>query len=446
LAWALAHPEHPYAKSTSLLRAFLEMLRGAPPNDFLWQEVSLFQQLESSCVREQKMPLKNAIEEALQAQEPDPFLRKDNDLQLVPNLPFRFVRELATVLEWELVQYENRNRHEWEGWNSRVRVTRALGGDILLKLKLRRDLPLAQLRGKDLIIIDASLTLQEAQQLFPDRTWTVIDPPVELPRSVTIHQFAQRAWGRMSLRTPSMREKAFQLIEEVVERHRGEKIALLTHKFFAKEVQQKFPELVVGHFFGQRGSNQFADCDVQIVFGTPFPNPQELEEQAQALYWDQERVLRQTYLERQFLGTTATEELYASVRTHADPRLRELQRSKCQEELVQAIYRIRPLSVEDGVLFSSHGRAQATVYVFSSLPLPLTVRLEPPVATTPSPVADLSEAVGRLNAEQLRVTEVRLAEEGRVNRYQARKFCSSFVARSRLGLGPPPAQGPPQAS
>jgi DNA repair exonuclease SbcCD ATPase subunit len=173
----------------------------------------------------------------------------------------------------------------------------------------------------------------------------------------------------------------------------------------------------------------------------------ELQRQAEALYWDQERVLRQTVLQPQCLGQEGQQDLWVSVRTHADPRLCDLQRSKCQEELIQAIYRIRPLSVEEGKLFPTEQgkRTEATVYVFSSLPIPqLKVQLvrKPPSQST---VIDLSAAAEAIHQRQERITEERLATQARVNRWKARQFLA-FQLRSRLGEGPPPGQGPPPAA
>jgi hypothetical protein len=349
-------------------------------------------------------------------------------------------------LHWEYQQFKKSQEQECPGWNCRIRLLRQR--EVQWNLKQRKDLPLTALKGKDLVIVDASLTLAEAQQLFPDRQWTVIDPPVEMPSSVRIVQFPEQSWGKSRLlSSEKVRQQALGKISDIIERHPNQSIAVLTHKCFVPYVKEAFPQVKVGHFFGQRGSNQFQECDVEIVFGTPYPNPDELQRQAEALYWDQERVLRQTVLQPQCLGQEGQQDLWVSVRTHADPRLCDLQRSKCQEELIQAIYRIRPLSVEEGKLFPTEQgkRTEATVYVFSSLPIPqLKVQLvrKPPSQST---VIDLSAAAEAIHQRQERITEERLAIQAHVNRWKARQFLA-FQLRSRLGEGPPPGQGPPPAA
>ena len=240
---------------------------------------------------------------------------------------------------------------------------------------------------------------------------------------------------------------------EIVARHPGESIALITHKGFTGDVKKRFPQLIVGHFFGQRGSNQFQHCDVQIVLGTPYPNPIDLQQLAEALYWDEAPVLRQVSLEKRTFET-ATNPRRVAVRCYADPRLRELQRSKCEEELLQAIYRIRPLSVEgssDGQILLDLGdgpRKRATVYLFSSMPLPgLRVQLvEEKRTPAPAPVVELRQAAMAIAARGERITEDRLVCESQASRYRARLFQNEEPMRSSLGaVGPPPAHGPPLA-
>jgi hypothetical protein len=147
------------------------------------------------------------------------------------------------------------------------------------------------------------------------------------------------------------------------------------------------------------------------------------------------------------------------VRTFADSRLQELLRSKCTEELLQAIYRIRPLSVhEDPSGQGQFGferapnepRRRAKIYLFSSMPLPeLRVQLaERPRPQSPAPVVELRQAAEAMIARGERMSQERLARAAASNRHQARKFMATLPAvmsfRSALGsLGPPPAHAPP---
>jgi len=154
-----------------------------------------------------------------------------------------------------------------------------------------------------------------------------------------------------------------------------------------------------------------------------------------------------------------------AVRTYVDPRLAELLRAKCQEELLQAVYRIRPLSVEvdpsgqlEFVMYNdpNEPRRRAKVYLFCALPLPgLTVQLvegKAPPAPRPAQVICLHQAAQNLTFRRERITEERLAREASTSRNQARRFLtaaphSEKPLRSAMGaVGPPPANAPPQLS
>jgi len=467
LYWAQQHPNHAYAQAKPLLELLVHLGRQVPMGEFRWQEVELFQVLESLAQQHLKMDLETVLELAGKAQEPDPFSGSDL-LRAQLDVPIRFVRELCDVLGFEWKQYRSRGEREWEGWNARVRLVRkSASGEIEFALKLRRDLPLKALEGKDVVIVDASLSVKEAQALFPHkREWFVIDPHVEMPSTVEIVQIPDQAWGKLRLQDGRARKQALAMIGQVVAQHPGESIALLTHKGFSLDVKRGFPELRTGHFYGQRGSNEFQYCDVEIVFGTPYPNLEELMQLAQALYWDESPVLRQVTLERQSFETAPRQRRrQVAVRTYVDPRLAELLRAKCQEELLQAVYRIRPLSVEvdpsgqlEFVMYNdpNEPRRRAKVYLFCALPLPgLTVQLvegKAPPAPRPAQVICLHQAAQNLTFRRERITEERLAREASTSRNQARRFLtaaphSEKPLRSAMGaVGPPPANAPPQLS
>ena len=197
-----------------------------------------------------------------------------------------------------------------------------------------------------LILSDASLTVEEAQRLFSERRWLEIKPNLKIPAAAQIIQFTDYNYGKIHLATAQERFKALQRIGELVAQHQGQKIGLISHQSFSSAVRQQFPQIQVGHYYGQRGSNEFADCDVLICFGTPNPNPQELERQAEALYWDQSVINPQTLLEPRVFAQSGEQVLQTRVRAYRDPRLHEMHRAKREEELLQAIFRARPLSLD----------------------------------------------------------------------------------------------------
>ena len=430
LDWTERFPEHDYALGQPLLALLVALTRQAPHGEFSWQGIPLFVQLEKLAL-DHGLPLSQVLEQAARAKEPDPF--GDDDLVHARlDVPMRFLAELTEILSFEYTRFQTRASREWEEWNHRIRLERTFPGeDMKINLKSRRSLPLAGLAGKDLIISDASLTLEEAERLFPERQWTQVNPTVRMPDSVNIIQYPEQAWGKVRLRNPKVQEQAMEQIGDVLARHPHEKIALITHKSFADLVKTRFPQLKVGHFFGQRGSNAFKDCDILIVFGTPHPNPGELLRQAQALHWDESTVLPHEFLERRRFETAPNTPSYqVPMRSYADPRLSNLLRSKIEDELIQSIYRIRPLSVNHshqqlGLNFTGEEiapeRSKATVYVFSSRPLPgleVALRVEPKSAQ----VIDFREAAIKIHARRQVVTEERLAQETRRTCYQVRQW------------------------
>ena len=63
-------------------------------------------------------------------------------------------------------------------------------------------------------------------------------------------------YGKIHLATPKERFKALQRIGELVAQHPGQRIGLLSHQSFTFAVRQQFPQIQVGHYYGQRGSKR----------------------------------------------------------------------------------------------------------------------------------------------------------------------------------------------
>lgn len=455
LHWAERHLSHSYAKAQPLLHLLYEVLRTAPAGQaFHWDGVELMTLLEEKA-REHGFPFEQALAEAAQAQEPDPF--EENTLLDGPKtVPVRFLEPLLEILQHEWTEYKKENPY-----NRRLRLERsAPGQEAGFRLTLRRDLPLAALAQSLLILSDASLTLEEARRLFPERRWLEIKPNLKIPAAAQIVQFTDYNYGKIHLATAQERLKALQRIEELVAQHRGQKIGLISHQSFSSAVRQQFPQIQVGHYYGQRGSNEFADCDVLICFGTPNPNPQELERQAEALYWDQSVINPQTLLEPRVFAQSGEQVLQTRVRAYRDPRLHEMHRAKREEELLQAIFRARPLSLdpqyrkdqqltldfgEDGL--RRQPRQAVLIYVFSSLPLPgLTVQArslaKPILSPENSNVIVLEQAAHRLWRQQQRLTDARILQTSQVQRASLLRWKRSRPTYE-VEAAAPPGHGPP---
>lgn len=458
LHWAEKHLSHAYAKAQPLLHLLYELLRTAPAGEaFNWDGPALLTQLKEKA-QEHQLTVEQVLQEAAQAKEPDPF--EENTLLDGPKaVPVRFLEPLLDVLQHEWKEFQQENPY-----NRRFRLERsAPGQEAGFRLTLRRDLPGAALAHSLLILSDASLTLEEAQRLFPERRWLEVKPNLRIPAAAKIVQFTDYNYGKIHLATAQERFKALQRIGELVAQHPGQKIGLISHQSFTSFVRQQFPQIQVGHYYGQRGSNQFADCDVLICFGTPNPNPHELERQAEALYWDQSVINPQTLLEPRTFGQSGERVLQTRVRAYADPRLNEMHRAKREEELLQAIFRARPLSLDpqyrknhqlDLDFYEKDLRVQArqgvVIYIFSSLPLPsLTVQArslaQPVLSPENTNVVDLQQAAQRLWRQRQRLTDAKILEAS-----QARRSSLLRWKRSRpnyqLEAAAPPANAPPSLS
>ena len=453
LDWAEKNLEHAYAKAQPLLFLLYEMLRAAPAGAaFCWDGVFLMSQFEA-LAQVHKLALEEVLLDARQAEEPDPFL--DRTLPEGPRaVPVRFLDKLLDVLWHEWQEHQSQ-----KPYNRRLRLERVSPGqEAGLRLTMRRDLPLEALSNSLLIVADASLSLAEAQRLEPNRRWIELKPALKIPAAAKIIQYTGCNWGKVHLSKPKEQKKALELIGEIVRRHPFEKISLITHQSFASIVRQHFPQLKLGHYYGQRGSNDFEHCTVHITFGTPNPNPNDTLRLAEALYWDQKILRPQTMLEPKLFLQPGQTAIQTRVRSYADERLNEWLQAKRDEELLQAIFRARPLSLDPAnhtqLEFdfltdpnAPQARKSVNIYIFSSTPLNLEVELHRQTAPADSEekqanVVVFREASQRIWRARQRLTNQRLAESANTQRSSVLRW-----KRNRLGYevesASPPGQAPP---
>ena len=462
LHWAETHLDHAYSKAQPLLFILHELLRQAPAGQsFTWHGHEILEQLET-LAQAHKLTLEQILAEASQAEEPNPFAQTTLD-QGPQAVPVRFLIPLRSVLEHEYQQYR-----QGQLYNRRLQIQRSTPNqEAGILLTLRRDLPLQALSHSLLILADASLTLEEARTLFPNRRWIEIKPQMRMPERVNIVQNISANYGKIHLTRPGEKERALEHIAQIVERHPEETIGLITHKSFTSQVRQRFPQLKVGHYFGQRGSNEFIDCTVLIAFGTPNPNPNDLERQAEALYWDDAKPLwAQTMLLPKAFRQKDGTPLQTRVRSYADPRLQQLLRSKRDEEMLQAIFRARPLSLDPysdlqlDLNFNQQElrldkRPYLNLYIFSSTPFEdFEVHIQQPEPKTHPTITAQHEAAGDTNLvdfqaasariwrERRRLTDQRLAQAAQAQQAAVRRW-KHQRPHQHLPAAPPPSHAPP---
>ena len=136
----------------------------------------------------------------------------------------------------------------------------------------------------------------------------------------------------------------------VVYRYPNRKILVYTYLFLKEDVEKMFlprsgisanaesarrdPQsgtfVSVEHFWSGRGKDCWRDYDVVIIFGTPEPNPNELFDDARALYADDSSPISLAQSE-------------SDPRKYADSRLQLLREMRREDEIMQDVHRIRPI-------------------------------------------------------------------------------------------------------
>lgn len=360
-----------YSPAQPFLRLLLEVLdlvdRGEPEKR---SGVELVDLLRRQAV-ELGLTLREILEAARQAREPEPF--GTGGIETGVTAPKRFIGDLVEVLLVELGRFEQAE----ERWNTRLYLEPVKRGSRMHRFRFleRRPIPVDRMAGKPIIILNASMTREEAQRLFPDRTIEVFEDPVRLPPSVRIIQHIGRGYGKVDLSRPQSIEELAQEWQRILTENRGKKAAFITHLPAKNALRKHLGEQPGLHFFNQRGSNELKDVDLLGILGTPNPNPEDLLEQAAALYWDGPVLQTHTFLENRSVSLTGGRKAQTQAYTYRDPRLRSLLEGRREQEILQAIYRARPLSAATAVqddLFEAPQKVRlgVEIHVFSNLPIP----------------------------------------------------------------------------
>jgi hypothetical protein len=118
------------------------------------------------------------------------------------------------------------------------------------------------------------------------------------------------------------------------------------------EVGYNSDDIVTGYYYNLRGANVFTKCDVLVLVGYPFPNPQGLYEEACALFNDHEQPISrevQDFTLDMRLKNGHTLTILKPLYGYKDWRLQALLLQKSQAELYQAVHRARPFAPNNSV-------------------------------------------------------------------------------------------------
>lgn len=183
-----------------------------------------------------------------------------------------------------------------------------------------------------------------------------------------------------------------------------------------------------GHFFGNRGTNAYADCDALIIAGTPMAPLQQIERLAKCLWYDEMERFDNTWLTvdrtYNYIDPDDGEGWCIPVNEYADPRLNALLWQQREAELIQSAHRAR-------ILFRD-----VPVYLLTNLPIDelppsklMTIRelMEAPDEVNVFKWQMVLDTVEAIYEEKGAVTAIDLVERTDVNRETADKYIQKLL-------------------
>lgn len=279
-------------------------------------------------------------------------LPPDEEQALLPGLPrgatLRDYQQLPPAhlpILLHLLAQEDRLRLAGRSTTSRLEAAEGY-----LHLHLRYDQLIAQLARKEQpkIVLDATVSPQLLQALFPDIPIELVQPQLPLPCRVT--QVVRSDWAKSTLNDARRREQWFESVSSHIRRDRP--TLVVCTKRWAPDLQQAFAErghtrVEVAYYGNLRGSNAYVGYDV-ILAQVYHPNLQGIVRQGRALFADDPAPLDERMtVEERTLTSTNGETWTVSVPTFADARLTALLEQQREAELLQAALRGRPFDHPD---------------------------------------------------------------------------------------------------
>lgn len=312
-------------------------------------------------------------------------------------------------------------RHGGE-WNSRTHISKQEDGlamRIITPRQFRRDTapwPYAILDAT----ADADLLARIVGQLVTLKRHDIVPPPHTRHLAARIRTLdgSIKRYSKRSLvgkdhmgkteqqRVAEEQERVVRAITHLLEREglRGKKIGLITYRDCKEALGEalNIPEKRRGHFWAVRGSNDFEDCEVLLVVGTPIQNLRGVEWMARALYANDPTPI------------DAAQE----GKRYRDSRLAGLLEYLVNAELTQVAHRNRPMRHDGRVVITfTSGMVDylpITEEITSFGDLPTRRRKERKAATCREQAQRLRDAYEALVARQETATVRRMAREAKV--------------------------------
>ena len=227
--------------------------------------------------------------------------------------------------------------------NSRIYVKKREGSMVLGLLESKtfnnQDIPL--------IFLDATADLSAYRRIF-DREFIHYHRQVKLENPV--YQLIDGEYPLASIMPDnescrSARMKLLRFTKAIIEK--GEKTLVVSpmpfhNKYLIKYLRNARPgkKYVTGYYRNLRGSNDFMDCDQIVLIGVANPNTEELHIREQARRVDEDYLSDKTKKDyQQYPGSKIKRKSWI----YEDQRMNAIIRQYREDEMVQSIYRIRPL-------------------------------------------------------------------------------------------------------
>jgi hypothetical protein len=196
---------------------------------------------------------------------------------------------------------------------------------------------------KPIIILDATGKKQLYEKLF-DRDVIEYAPQVKLDNEII--QVYSSSNSKRSLSNPRHFQRYMEAVKKLVGREHS--TLVISKEIYkdpiASQLSSISPSAKVAHFFGIRGSNEFQNFNQVIIFGTPQLSEDELKKYAGMLHYDEPRAVDTSidYQYRPYLVLAQNARAPAQrIRTCRDPILQAIFERSREDEIIQAVNRIR---------------------------------------------------------------------------------------------------------
>lgn len=230
--------------------------------------------------------------------------------------------------------------------NTRIEINKG-------RIVIRRLHTLDWLCRYPIIILDASANQALYEKVFPGHRPEMYT--LDIRRSARVVQITDVKAGRRYLKDKSHLNTCLQYIRE---RAVG-RVGIICQKTFEDRVASEFPDAVVGHYGAIRGSREFENCNTLFLLGGAFVGPDELLQQARAIFWREEKIDDLQVRVSKNYGMTSNNFTVGNMHEFQDTRLQVMAGSAFEEEMRQSAYRIRPLEGKGKV-----------IYILSNVPIP----------------------------------------------------------------------------